>query len=158
MFTVFRVDIIRWGTGNLNPKVRISNYTRVLFQTHQYISYSFPVNLATGGAATQSSTYTDESADKAIDGDPDTTCTETVIGSNPWWRLDLGDVYHVNRVVITNTFICCSSEINGAEIHIGNSLENDGNNNPMWESLSVVLAGGVWADWKCRKWSWINGS
>ncbi|KAI7813792.1 I-FBPL [Triplophysa rosa] len=99
------------------------------------------INLARGGAATQSSTYTDETADKAIDGNPDKKCAETVIGNNPWWRLDLRDVYHVNKVVITNRFICCSSEINGAEIRIGKSLEKDGNNNPICAVVSYIPAG-----------------
>ncbi|XP_056624199.1 fucolectin-like [Triplophysa dalaica] len=108
---------------------------------HRTSYHAFPVNLARGGTATQSSTYTDETAEQAIDGHPDSTCSETIIGRNPWWRLDLRDVYHVNRVVITNRFICCSSEINGAEIHIGNSLENDGNNNPICAVVSSIPAG-----------------
>nr|XP_055055642.1 uncharacterized protein LOC129440340 [Misgurnus anguillicaudatus] len=103
-------------------------------------------NLATDGVATQSSTFQDWFAEKGIDGNRGllqqfTGCTQTVSESNPWWRLDLRDVYCINSVVITSRFDCCPEEINGAEIHIGNSLENNGNNNPLCAVISGISAG-----------------
>ncbi|XP_065117506.1 uncharacterized protein [Paramisgurnus dabryanus] len=98
------------------------------------------------GDATQSSTFEDWFAEKGIDGNRGlsqqfTGCTQTVSESNPWWRLDLRDVYCINSVVITSRFDCCPEEINGAEIHIGNSLENNGNNNPLCAVISGIPAG-----------------
>uniref|UniRef100_A0A671PHV6 Fucolectin tachylectin-4 pentraxin-1 domain-containing protein n=1 Tax=Sinocyclocheilus anshuiensis TaxID=1608454 RepID=A0A671PHV6_9TELE len=60
----------------------------------------------------------------------DTTCTHTKNEINPWWRLDLMDNYYISTVTITNRADCCPERLDGAEIHIGNSLENNGNNNP----------------------------
>ncbi|XP_043100880.1 uncharacterized protein LOC122349023 [Puntigrus tetrazona] len=109
--------------------------------------YGIIDNLATGRTVTQSSTYPGLwTADRAIDSNPDfmqpwSTCSSTDIQTNPWWRLDLGSVYRVNRVVVTNRIDCCPERINGAEIHIGNSLENDGNNNPICAVISSIPAG-----------------
>ncbi len=92
-------------------------------------------NVAVDGATTQSSTFTGWFAEKAIDSNrglqQNTSCSSTLNETNPWWRLDLRDVYKMSEVVITNRNDCCAELINGAEIRIGNSLENNGNNNPM---------------------------
>ncbi|XP_067303757.1 fucolectin-like isoform X2 [Pseudorasbora parva] len=101
-------------------------------------------NLAVDGAATQSSTSGDEFAEKAVDRGLQqlyTGCSSTLIETNPWWRLDLRDVYRVSKVVVTNRKQCCAERINGAEIHIGNSLENNGNNNPICAVIPAIPAG-----------------
>ncbi|XP_036395444.1 uncharacterized protein LOC118785025 [Megalops cyprinoides] len=100
-----------------------------------------PVNVALRGKATQSSTYSYMSrAAKAIDGNHDGvfsrgSCTHTEGETNPWWRLDLMDVYRVTSVTITNR-VDFSERINRAEIRIGNSLKNNGNDNPL---CTVIL-------------------
>ncbi|KAI4903208.1 hypothetical protein NFI96_008973 [Prochilodus magdalenae] len=63
----------------------------------------------------------------AIDGNTDPnynhgSCTATELQQNPWWRVDLLDEYTVTSITITNRGDCCPERINGAEIHIGNSL------------------------------------
>ncbi|XP_046698553.1 fucolectin-1-like [Silurus meridionalis] len=58
------------------------------------------------------------------------SCTHTSTQNNPWWRVDLLVVYDISNIIITNRGDCCAERINGAEIHIGNSLLNNGNNNP----------------------------
>ncbi|KAI7814670.1 hypothetical protein IRJ41_023551 [Triplophysa rosa] len=95
-------------------------------------------NLAIKGQATQSSTYLIWSAPHAIDGvrhgpDPDTVtyCSATGYEISPWWRLDLLDVYNINTVLITARSDGALDQTNGAEIRIGNSLENNGNKNPI---------------------------
>ncbi|XP_067303746.1 uncharacterized protein [Pseudorasbora parva] len=101
-------------------------------------------NLAVNGAATQSSTSGDEFAEKAVDRGLQqlyTGCSSTLIETNPWWRLDLRDVYRVSKVVVTNRKHCCAEQINGAEIRIGNSLENNGNNNPICAVIPAIPAG-----------------
>uniref|UniRef100_A0A3Q3GJT7 Fucolectin tachylectin-4 pentraxin-1 domain-containing protein n=1 Tax=Labrus bergylta TaxID=56723 RepID=A0A3Q3GJT7_9LABR len=69
------------------------------------------------------------SADNAIDGNRDTnsgsgSCTHTLVEANPWWRGD-----------------CCAERLNGAEIHIGHSLEDNGVGNPLVGVISHVPAG-----------------
>ncbi|KAK2913230.1 hypothetical protein Q8A67_001629 [Cirrhinus molitorella] len=103
-------------------------------------------NGAMDRTATQSSTLDDWFPEKAIDGNkalyqPFTGCSSTLTETNPWWRLDLHQVYRVSKVVITNRKDCCPERINGAEIHIGNSLENNGNDNPICAVISAIPAG-----------------
>uniref|UniRef100_A0A8C1QEU9 Fucolectin tachylectin-4 pentraxin-1 domain-containing protein n=1 Tax=Cyprinus carpio TaxID=7962 RepID=A0A8C1QEU9_CYPCA len=89
----------------------------------------FQGNWASRGTVIQSSTSADMFAEKAIDGNRglqqlDTGCSSTLNQTNPWWRVDLAHIYKVSRVVVTNRNDCCTEQINGAEIRIGNSLEN----------------------------------
>ncbi|XP_056597699.1 uncharacterized protein si:ch73-359m17.2 isoform X2 [Triplophysa dalaica] len=94
-------------------------------------------NLAHGAYAAQSSTY-DELADaqRAVDGNRDSnylngSCTHTAEENNPWLRVHLKNIYSVNKIIITNRGDCCADRIEGAQIRIGNSLDNNGNNNQM---------------------------
>ncbi|KAJ8340857.1 hypothetical protein SKAU_G00331480 [Synaphobranchus kaupii] len=48
--------------------------------------------------------------------------------SHPWWRVDLLETYVIASVTITNRGDCCAGDINGAQIHIGDSLVNNGIN------------------------------
>ena len=48
---------------------------------------------------------------------------------NPWWRLQLDGVYRVSVIEITNMY-STRKWLDGVEIHIGNSLVNNGNDNP----------------------------
>lgn len=89
------------------------------------------------GRATQSSQFSRLThADNAIDGRLDAeylsgSCAHTRLQSDPWWRVDLLAVHKVESVSITNREDCCEWRLDGAEILIGNSLENNGNNNPV---------------------------
>ncbi|XP_038872474.1 uncharacterized protein LOC120065495 isoform X3 [Salvelinus namaycush] len=90
-------------------------------------------NLALNGVATQSSLYGNREASDAIDGKRNThygSCTHTLKDRNPWWRVDLLNVYRITEVTLTNRGDCCPERLDGAEIRIGNSLENNGINNP----------------------------
>ncbi|XP_039505389.1 uncharacterized protein LOC120461291 [Pimephales promelas] len=101
-------------------------------------------NLAVDGAATQSSTSGEGFAEKAVDRGLQqlyTGCSSTLNQTNPWWRLDLRYIYRVSNVVVTNRRDCCAEQINGAEIRIGNSLENNGNNNPICAVIPAIPAG-----------------
>ncbi|XP_029499639.1 macrophage mannose receptor 1-like [Oncorhynchus nerka] len=116
------------------------------------MSSTSTVNVALQGVATQSSQYSavntnvnDVKACNAIDGNKDPnadngSCTHTMSETNPWWRVNLLDVYKVTRVVITNRN-SNPERLNGSEIHIGNSLENNGNNNPTCTGISSISAG-----------------
>lgn len=87
-------------------------------------------NLALRGKTVQSSNHYQLVAAYAIDGQPSTFSHTASSTDNPWWRLDLLDSYHIAKIVITNRVQCCGERLIGAEIYIGNSLENNGNNNP----------------------------
>ncbi|XP_059356799.1 fucolectin-like [Carassius carassius] len=92
-------------------------------------------NVALKGTAVQSSTYSTWGAANAIDGIryapfPGSTCSHTGNELSPWWRLDLLDSYYIYKVTVTNRGDCCPERTTGVEIRIGNSLENNGNNNP----------------------------
>ncbi|XP_050969666.1 fucolectin-like [Labeo rohita] len=98
------------------------------------------------GDAAQSSVFEYFGADRAIDGvkyAPGTAsfCTHSVMEKNPWWRLDLLDNCYIIAVTITNRADCCSERLDRAEIRIGNSLENNGNNNPICAVVTSISAG-----------------
>ncbi|XP_057192277.1 uncharacterized protein LOC130555685 isoform X2 [Triplophysa rosa] len=109
------------------------------------IPSSLEENLALKGTATQSSTHYTWAAQNAIDGlrygaGSAAYCCITGYESNPWWRLDLLQNYEISTVIITARSDCCLDQTNGAEIRIGNSLENNGNNNPRCAVTSGFLA------------------
>ncbi|XP_029107705.1 deleted in malignant brain tumors 1 protein-like [Scleropages formosus] len=104
-------------------------------------------NVALKGTATQSSQYDSYgAAGNAIDGNRNTkytdgSCTHTNQDSKPWWRLDLQDVFTVTSVTITNRGDCCSERIDGAEIRVGNSLDDNGNQNPLCAVVPSIAEG-----------------
>ncbi|ROL52948.1 Fucolectin-1 [Anabarilius grahami] len=99
-------------------------------------------NLALHANAVQSSTAHPQGvAQHAVDGNRDSdygkgSCTHTNVEFNPWWRVDLGKVYSISNVTITNREDCCKERLKGAQIRIGNSLDNNGNNN---ELVATIL-------------------
>uniref|UniRef100_A0A8C2KJD4 Fucolectin tachylectin-4 pentraxin-1 domain-containing protein n=1 Tax=Cyprinus carpio TaxID=7962 RepID=A0A8C2KJD4_CYPCA len=111
----------------------------------QYICV--PRNLALGGKAVQSSTYSSLGAARnAIDGNRQSlftlgSCSHTNGDRNPWWRVDLLGIYRVTRVSITNRGDCCEKRIEGIQIRIGNSLENNGNNNQLAATVGPIPPG-----------------
>uniref|UniRef100_A0A667XUE7 Si:ch211-215k15.4 n=1 Tax=Myripristis murdjan TaxID=586833 RepID=A0A667XUE7_9TELE len=110
-------------------------------------------NLALRGRAMQSSVYSTSIPMNAIDGNRDTSyergaCSITQYSFSPWWRLDLLKTYKVVSVSITNRDYV-PERINGAEIRIGNSLDNNGNNNPRCAVVSHIAAG-VTENFQCN--------
>ncbi|KAG5858057.1 fucolectin-7-like isoform X3 [Anguilla anguilla] len=85
-------------------------------------------------------------ASNAIDGNRDSyffhgSCTHTSGGANPWWRVDLLQVYTITSVTITNRGDCCGERISGARILIGKHLKNNGINNPRCSVIGSMAAG-----------------
>ncbi|GCC44526.1 hypothetical protein chiPu_0028676, partial [Chiloscyllium punctatum] len=93
-------------------------------------------NVAAGVRATQSTTfriYAD--ANNAIDGNLDpkfhhSSCSSTRRQKDPWWRVDLKEHYRIFVVRVTNRDRK-PERLDGAEIRIGDSLDNNGNNNTL---------------------------
>uniref|UniRef100_A0A8C5QRS9 Pentraxin (PTX) domain-containing protein n=1 Tax=Leptobrachium leishanense TaxID=445787 RepID=A0A8C5QRS9_9ANUR len=105
------------------------------------------VNLAFRGISSQSSKYDRlGAAENAIDGSSSTNylsghCSHTDLDIEPWWRLDLTNVYNVTKVKLTNRGDCCNDRINGAEIRIGLSPEHGGTKNPKCAKISSMGLG-----------------
>ena len=99
------------------------------------LEYPLP-NVALKGVAAQSSACCFPDASKAIDGRRDSfydngQCSHTAWKTtDPWWQVDLRRTYIVTSVKVTNRGDCCAERLDGAEIRIGNALENGGTNNP----------------------------
>lgn len=85
----------------------------------------------------QSSTLDDiSSAVNAVDGDSNTnwergSCTRTERESEPWWRVDLGHRHTIYTVTVTNRHDCCWESLLGAQVHVGDSLDDHGKRNPV---------------------------
>lgn len=95
-----------------------------------------------GGTATQSAQFQTASADKAIDGNYNTnwkhgSCSTTMNSIGPWWRLDLLKTYKINTVSVTIRDDSFIKHMTGAEIRIGNSLNDNGNVNPRYHFLQI---------------------
>ncbi|KAF1388420.1 hypothetical protein PFLUV_G00089980 [Perca fluviatilis] len=124
-----------------------SSVLLLLFLLGTCSAYTYQ-NVALRGKATQSNRFADMYgfAHNAIDGNREFdysagSCTHTIEQTNPWWRVDLLESYIVTSIIITNRGDCCAERLNGAEIHIGNSLQDNGAANPMVGVISNIPAG-----------------
>ncbi|KAK7878047.1 hypothetical protein WMY93_031297 [Mugilogobius chulae] len=104
------------------------------------------VNVALGGEATQIDTYEIGAASNAIDGKRDSvfyhhSCSHTLTSTDPWWRLDMKQSHTITSITVTNRKDCCAERLDGAQIRVGNSLENNGNDNPLVATVSHIAAG-----------------
>ncbi|XP_068613113.1 fucolectin-7 [Brachionichthys hirsutus] len=110
-------------------------------------------NLALQGKASQSSLFSYGIPYSAIDGNPDSSweagsCSHTNNDINPWWRLDLRRTHKVFSVAVTNVD-ANPERLQGAEIRIGDSLENNGNDNPRCGVIKNIAAGAV-SEFRCN--------
>uniref|UniRef100_A0A672HW35 Si:ch211-215k15.4 n=1 Tax=Salarias fasciatus TaxID=181472 RepID=A0A672HW35_SALFA len=104
-------------------------------------------NVALRGKATQSSRYNHAlgAAYNAIDGNRNAawvagSCSHSNTATNPWWRVDLLESYIVTSISITNLDVL-AERLDGAEIHIGNSLQENGAANPVVAAITHIPAG-----------------
>ncbi|XP_078280558.1 uncharacterized protein LOC144607535 [Rhinoraja longicauda] len=104
---------------------------------------SSKVNLALEMKATQSHAKDLAMAHRAIDGNKNSnakegSCTQINTNIDPWWRVDLKQPHFVSFVRITSRMDCCTDNILGAEVHLGNKLLNNGNDNRLCGIVEVV--------------------
>ena len=50
------------------------------------------------------------------------SCTHTKKSARPWWRVNLGDSFAVERVIIYNRADCCGSRLNNVDVKVGSSV------------------------------------
>nr|XP_008163409.1 uncharacterized protein LOC103305731 [Chrysemys picta bellii] len=111
-------------------------------------------NLALGRPATQSSTFENKEtgkavAGKAVDGKRDGkwaqgSCSHTQFDTEPWWTVDLGSRQSVSAVIVKNREDeCCGERIRGAQIHVGDSLADNGKHNPICGTITDTRPGSV---------------
>ncbi|XP_063690821.1 uncharacterized protein LOC134823326 [Bolinopsis microptera] len=79
--------------------------------------------------ASQSSTGWGGNAARAIDGNTanswtQNSCTHTKASGTAWWKVNLGVLYKVHKVVIYNRMDCCGDRLDGAQVQAfhGSSL------------------------------------
>ncbi|XP_062835938.1 fucolectin [Anolis carolinensis] len=110
-------------------------------------------NLARGRPTYQSSIYLIHGPDllsgKAVDGicegdiNAYRSCTHTSEDVEPWWYVDLGRQFSINVVIVKNRGDCCDARLQGAEVHVGDSLVGHGRFNPLCETIQETSLGGI---------------
>ncbi|KAI8515636.1 hypothetical protein Bbelb_064490 [Branchiostoma belcheri] len=82
-------------------------------------------NVALGKTASSSSSPARWGPEKAVDGSRGTSvsrgdeCTHTDNVYQPWWKVDLADIYTVNRVSVLNRGDCCGERLRNFMVRIG---------------------------------------
>ncbi len=87
-------------------------------------------NIAFNKPVLQSGTDFGGVPEKAVDGNRSGdyqmgSVTHSNLAVNPWWRVDLGAQYNVNKIHIYNRTDCCSDRLSGALVLVGNSQSNN---------------------------------
>nr|XP_055054468.1 uncharacterized protein LOC129439701 [Misgurnus anguillicaudatus] len=138
--------------------VMVGRYITLVMTGHRYTLSLCEVevydteNIARKGTVIQPSTFYPRVAENAIDGirygSVEAYCSTTGLEATPWWRLDLLD-YYTSTIIITARSDAYFGETNGAEIRIGDSLENNGNNNPRCAVVSGLTASASTFSYSC---------
>lgn len=109
-------------------------------------------NVARGRPAFQSSLYESQFnsvAGKAVDGNCNgrwighNSCTHTKRERAPWWYVDLGSQHAISAVVVKQREDCCGERLVGAEIRVGNSVNNHGKSNPLCGTITDGRLGSI---------------
>ncbi|XP_014860650.1 PREDICTED: fucolectin-1-like [Poecilia mexicana] len=103
------------------------------------------INL-TDKEASQSSVYTNISSipytgDRAFNGNR-STCAHTLQQNNAWWRIDLKAVYNISCMSVFNP-TDYNTDLSGAQIYIGNSLQNNGTKNTLVFNVTSFQTGQI---------------
>lgn len=82
-------------------------------------------NVARGKLTSQSSTILGGVSSRAVDGNTSgswgsNSITHTPGSTNPWWNVDLGDVYKISSITIFNRQDCCSNRLANFKIGVFN--------------------------------------
>ena len=99
-------------------------------------------NIALNKSTTQSSTQLDGSSSRAIDGNTDGSfwngsVTLTNWENQPWWEIDLGDVYEISDLKIWNRTDCCSGFLKDYYVFISDNPFTNSNVNALQNQAGV---------------------
>nr|XP_032638072.1 fucolectin-4-like [Chelonoidis abingdonii] len=61
----------------------------------------------------------------------------------PWWRVDLGSHQSVSAVIMKNREDCCGQRLEKAKIHVGDSLDDHGKQNPICGTITNTTLGSI---------------
>ncbi|KAH1178477.1 hypothetical protein KIL84_012179 [Mauremys mutica] len=110
-------------------------------------------NLAREQPVSQSSTHKEYGLEKAgpgkaVDGKCDGildhgSCSHTQGESDPWWNVDLGSRYSVSTVIVKNREDCCGERLKGAQIHVGDSKDGQGKQDPICGTITDTTPGSL---------------
>jgi hypothetical protein len=82
-----------------------------------------PDTLSFGKYSMQSSTGWGGDSRRAVDGIVDgafstKSVSHTLKDENPWWQVDLGNVYKIDKIQVFNRTDCCVGRLNGAKVMV----------------------------------------
>ncbi|XP_053324728.1 uncharacterized protein LOC128499816 [Spea bombifrons] len=102
-------------------------------------------NVALQGVTYQSSIDGECDSRRAADGClknllPDDQCARTKEEMDPWWTVDLKSDHKVFSIAVTSRGDCCEHDLDGAEIHVGNSATG-WKKNPVCGTVSSIGPG-----------------
>ncbi len=127
VITRLEADLIPLVESAPNARfVRVTNLgDKQILSLAEVQVFSNGENVATKGTATQHSTEYDGPPELAIDGNTDGTftnrsVTHTAIVDNPWWELDLGSSFEIERVSLWNR-LEASERLAGFTVELLNS-------------------------------------
>ena len=82
-------------------------------------------NIAKGKVARQSRTTHGAVAARAVDGNTSGDFSQGSVthtdNNNPWWEVDLGAVYDINKIKLYNRTDCCKERLNNYNIYVSKS-------------------------------------
>jgi len=93
-------------------------------------AWATPINVATGGTASQSSTLSlwgPAGPENVIDGNTDgnwsysddNTLNHTYFEFGAWWEVDLGGIYEVHNIIVWNRVnYCCNDRLNNFHVSL----------------------------------------
>ncbi|MCA9262720.1 MAG: discoidin domain-containing protein [Planctomycetales bacterium] len=105
-------------------RIRLSGEGKILSLAEvQVFQTGDNAELHRAGEASQSSVDYDGEAKRAVDGNTEQvyqkgSVTHTKSEPNPWWRVNLGGVKEVGRIVVWNRGDCCGDRLAGAVVEV----------------------------------------
>ncbi len=139
--------LMKEGTGGDNLAVawQIPGGTQAVIGGQYLAPYTPPTvrNLAQGKAASQSSTGSGGSANRAVDGNTNGTysagsVTHTNATANPWWQVDLGANGAIDTIQLWNRTDCCADRLSNFYVFVsttnmsGRSYSSLVNDSTVW--------------------------
>merc|ERR1712032_1676407 len=69
------------------------------------------------------------------------TCTHTKREQDPWWKVNLGGAYAVQKIVLTNRQYCCPDRLQGVDVSVDDTVCAQGVNVAEAETKEVPCTG-----------------